>query len=385
MTNAIRSIFASIRGFFRKPPARNQKHAIPEEDRGSSSSVNSARKQKILRGDKDSARDFGAFTRLRDVLDGLPAHFDRIDSAVKSLRKEGEGAQAAILANVGPYLFGNETLAPLTGGASLTNKAFGSLPAFLCTMSTKKNTEHTIFGDMVIFTKLRSTPPRVARLNDKRAEYYCLTYGGDLRSFESGRWLWDNVFIGIVDGEIFPLPFWSTRNSQFRGRKGWVSVPDRRLHYSGFSEHEDPKKFVRELASWFMQAAVNREAAMSIRATRGRRSLTFTIPENRAPEFFSDRIDAVGANGRKVPIYHWVAAHTRKTQNGTASVKMHTRGSRKFTWEGCQITIQTPGLQSAILSEFNAAALTEDESKQAEGSYMTIPLATRQIKASLER
>lgn len=105
---------------------------------------------------------------------------------------------------------------------------------------------------------------------------------------------------------------------------------------------------------------LRRDASTSIHATKGNTRMIFTVPAHAWKDFFSDRITATAADGKKKRIFHHVAAHKRK--NGQ-SVPMHTRGMTRFKWGGFNIKIceWKPGRYSYLDFDLTGEVLSEEE------------------------
>jgi hypothetical protein len=105
---------------------------------------------------------------------------------------------------------------------------------------------------------------------------------------------------------------------------------------------------------------LRRDASTSIHATKGNTRMIFTVPIHAWKDFFSDRITATAADGKKKRIFHHVAAHKRK--NGQ-SVPMHTRGVTRFKWGGFNIKIceWKPGRHSFLDFGLTGEVFSKDE------------------------
>jgi hypothetical protein len=97
-------------------------------------------------------------------------------------------------------------------------------------------------------------------------------------------------------------------------------------------------------------------SGFQVRATKNKDTAVFSIADNRAPYFFSDRDDVAG----KKKIFHAVRAHRRDVGEKTVNVRMHYRGLRSFSWNGYDIVITVPGLHHAALTDATFAGVELD-------------------------
>jgi ribosomal protein L32E len=96
-------------------------------------------------------------------------------------------------------------------------------------------------------------------------------------------------------------------------------------------------------------------------ATKGDLSAVFGVDIKRTAYFFKDRMTTLNASGRRVPIFHIVRAHKRRTKTSSTVVKFHFRGERKFVWNGYQVSITVPGLHHTPLAEFDVGSVDIDK------------------------
>ncbi len=188
--------------------------------------------------------------------------------------------------------------------------------------------------------------------------------------YHMDRRLYEQQFFIAIDPRTFtydaiPVPrsvasrIKHKRHHKQRGREDtihhWV------WQYPNLSTHTDPelqtrtqlerKLYAEEMFAVGYNLTLMRELGVNIVVRRGKgknaRRLTFTVPENRWERFFRERIDVKTSSGRKRPIFHAVASHTRTLPDGKQTpVKTHYRGSQQFKWEGFEVKILMPGRDS---------------------------------------
>jgi hypothetical protein len=92
------------------------------------------------------------------------------------------------------------------------------------------------------------------------------------------------------------------------------------------------------------------ESMVQVSVSRGEDRAIFMVEEKRLPYFFSDRDYVLTPGGQRERIFHLVKPHQR---SDGAFVKMHFRGSQRFTWAGYDVHITVPGKDHTPLWEFN--------------------------------
>lgn len=105
----------------------------------------------------------------------------------------------------------------------------------------------------------------------------------------------------------------------------------------------DPVDFYQSLAVMVYDNSRAKEFSTQVVFKKNGVRVIACVPENTWKDFFKERIDVIGIDGKKSKIWHAVAAHTRT--NGQ-NVRTHYRGSRHFIWEGYEVKIILPGLHS---------------------------------------
>ncbi len=107
---------------------------------------------------------------------------------------------------------------------------------------------------------------------------------------------------------------------------------------------------------WAMNCWCMRDFGWQVRMSKGRRILTFPIPNNDARHWFRKRLTVTTESGRRRKILHEVVAHKRTTAKGETNVRTHLRGERQFIWNGCHTKILISPHDSKMLSSFTGEA-----------------------------
>ena len=131
------------------------------------------------------------------------------------------------------------------------------------------------------------------------------------------------------------------------------------LKYGAECRHET----IEQTAYWSLWTAINctlaTDSGINVRVMKGARRLTFAIDMLRTPYFFKDREKVVNENGNTKKIFHIVAAHKRVVNGVEQIVKSHTRGLRKFIWNGYRVNILLLGKHMNSINGFTADGLNE--------------------------
>ena len=72
----------------------------------------------------------------------------------------------------------------------------------------------------------------------------------------------------------------------------------------------------------------------------------------------------VNENGNTKKIFHIVAAHKRVINGVEQIVKSHTRGLRKFMWNGYKINILLMGKHIQSINKFTSDSIEEVDAKE---------------------
>lgn len=112
-------------------------------------------------------------------------------------------------------------------------------------------------------------------------------------------------------------------------------------------------------------ALMNAQMDLRVRAEKNGLVGAFCVDMLRTPYFFRDRDTTILVNGRRKPIFHIVRSHERVLSDGRKTgVKSHTRGLRRFDWNGYKINITLPGLHHGTIYDGGPAAHEFDESER---------------------
>jgi hypothetical protein len=159
--------------------------------------------------------------------------------------------------------------------------------------------------------------------------------------------------VGISkDGEVTPLR--ECKPTHFKGgivRMQWAQSQ----HLIDLAQDNDStvEELAREIVALAANAQLASERGLSVRVSKGKERLAFSIDTLRTPYFFQDREKVVNENGKTKPILHIVKAHKRK--DGKV-IKTHWRGLRQFSWNGYDVKIGMGGKHLLNYSGFNLAA-----------------------------
>lgn len=121
--------------------------------------------------------------------------------------------------------------------------------------------------------------------------------------------------------------------------------------------NKDVTAFVTQILYFLLNSAFQTESGLTVRVTKQKHTLAFSIDMERTPYFFDKRDKVVNENGNTKRIFHIVRTHKRVGKNGTRKfIKTHFRGLRKFTWHGYDVNIILGNKHVAQLSDFNSSA-----------------------------
>lgn len=112
--------------------------------------------------------------------------------------------------------------------------------------------------------------------------------------------------------------------------------PSKAMEVSGDIGRDAREQHTIELFTILYNAYLRMGASTSIHATKGGTRMVFTVPMHSWKDFFKDRVEVLGPDGKKKRIFHHVTTHARA---GGKVVKMHTRGLTRFRWHGFKIKI----------------------------------------------
>jgi hypothetical protein len=151
---------------------------------------------------------------------------------------------------------------------------------------------------------------------------------------------------GTDRGKMFSIP-----------NTHWA-IPTDYLNWATGRLHVSPEDYLRRL---FIEAALMYESAslgsmIRVEVKKGDLVAVFGVDAKRTSYFFKDRDVAAASvteSGRRVPIFHSVRPHLRRTKKGEVGVRMAFRGEKKFEWAGYSVEITVPGRDHFHLSEFD--------------------------------
>mgnify|MGYP001280678920 CR=1 FL=1 len=119
----------------------------------------------------------------------------------------------------------------------------------------------------------------------------------------------------------------------------------------------EAKISMSEYVSFVLWGAVNMcvasDQGVQVRVSKGNRRITFAVDMLRTPYFFNDRDKVVNENGQTKRIFHIVRAHERTMAGGEKKIiRSHTKGLRKFKWNGYSVNILLPGKHINSINEW---------------------------------
>jgi hypothetical protein len=117
--------------------------------------------------------------------------------------------------------------------------------------------------------------------------------------------------------------------------------------------------------------SITQDWGVTVRATLGKITLTFSIDMLRTPYFFANREKTVNANGRTKRIFHIVRTHYRLGK----PVKSHFRGIRKFKWGGYSINIIVADTHARAFSKFTGESVDKRTLESMDGYVDTVEMA----------
>lgn len=165
-------------------------------------------------------------------------------------------------------------------------------------------------------------------------------------------------------GRTHPLKEYGTKVIPLRNRRR-DGIPVKQWANSIYLEHlaldwndanpDRPKRTADDVARYIFALAANTienaTAGIQVRVKKDNLCAMFNIDMLRTPYFFKDRNKVVNENGVTKRICHVVRPHTRK--NGQ-HVKWHTKGLKKFEWNGYDVHITIPDRDHNAVNEMQA-------------------------------
>lgn len=122
-------------------------------------------------------------------------------------------------------------------------------------------------------------------------------------------------------------------------------------------QNKDINVFVTEILYCLLNTAFATESGLTVRVTKQKKTMVFSIDMERTPYFFDKRDKVVNENGNTKRIFHIVRTHKRVGKNGTSKfIKTHFRGLRKFKWHGYDVNITLGNKHTVKLSDIQSTA-----------------------------
>lgn len=132
--------------------------------------------------------------------------------------------------------------------------------------------------------------------------------------------------ITLPNGDSFASRYWGKSHI----------MPSKKMEADGDLSEAARDRHTAEMFTYLYNMHIRCLASTQVHALRGGVRMIFTVPAHSWKDFFSDRVTAKAADGKRKRIFHHVAAHVRS--NGQR-VPMHTRGMTRFSWNGFDIKI----------------------------------------------
>lgn len=312
----------------------------------------------------------GRYAFKRDIL-------DRLDDAFAILRKIKKHDPKAYrqLASLGFPLHGPKTLYDLSELPASWRS--GELPLFGSSSflyrdenEEKKYEGPVIYPRVMYFTKYARPPAYVEKTGGTMFSLSVLYAGLDDESEK--QWIRNGVLlhasVGVEDGKVRLLKEWHSRTisapskrSRKDGKRGLKrggghSWTVRSLDYPRWTQETVTGRGARlmsptELFIWCAGLNEMVNGDVQVRAYKGGLTALFAIDLLKVPQFFDEREEIIGRDGKAKRVFHIVRTHARQRGDKVAYVKSHFRGERKFNWKGYEITISVPGKHHGIISE----------------------------------
>ena len=319
-----------------------------------------ARKATLRRG-KDH---YGAHYYLSDLLDQIDQTFKGMD-ALKRADKSSYNIFSKVAFNVADsnlivqhgfqnHWQMNVNDIPMWGGMNLTTKTHSDYEDKYAIKSNEK--DGWVRPHFIMFRRVKR-PYNVQPTNKITLEL------GFLYNHESvtNTPPWLDLFYVEVDkeGNMRPLKCLSPEVVKIKNNKSFVrtrwKLPENTLR---FCEHHnlDLTQYVHDVTWYAINMAKSVDTGIQVRVSKGKKRVTFAIDMLRTPYFFNDRDKVVNENGQTKKIFHIVRAHERTTAGGEKKIiKSHTKGLRKFKWNGYDVNIYLAGKHT-----LSANAITND-------------------------
>ena len=322
--------------------------------------------KKRKKSKRRSADHYGAHYYLGDLLDGLDSAFDCLP-----LFKKTDPEHYKMFSRIGCSVMSKDAIFSAERTAN-----FKKLPSFGCFHLPNR------FGSFAIDDETKQMMVN-DRSDDDIVAQLCFMFfskqkrpfnvqGSNQQIFQIGLIFMDKnknaamdyAYLSVSDtGIVTPLKICKPTHYKIKNSHGYVRMqwdwPKYLLDMSGYHKIT-PEEFITELFWLAVSGAMMQENGITVRVSKKKHSVSFSIDMLRTPYFFADRKKVVNENGNTKKIFHIVRGHKRK--NGTF-IKTHFRGLREFIWNDYQVKVGLAGLHRNSLFEFTGARheVTDEE------------------------
>ena len=314
---------------------------------------------------------YGAHYYLSDLLDNIDNAFGAMDGL-----KKADKRLYKVFSKVACHV-SDDNLVVRDGYENHWQIDVNDIPAYGCAylQNTERNrkaddTGHDKIWPTMIFFRRIKRPFNVQPTNNITLEI------GFVFHSERDKIAMTDIFYAQVDedGTVEPLKSLTQENVRLKGHQSFVRT--RWKYPEHLAQHCNQENMsMNEYVSFALWSAVNMcqasDQGIQVRVGKGRRRITFAIDMLRTPYFFSDRDKVVNENGQTKRIFHIVRAHERTMANGEKKViKSHTKGLRKFTWNGYGVNIILPGKHGNSINAWSGDAVMHDDRAPIPDNFM---------------
>ena len=306
---------------------------------------------------------FGAHYYLSDLLDQMDKTFDDME-LVRKFDKDVYDMARHLGASV-------QSSEGVLATGKLEPVFMERLPAFGCSHLGGSDPEDKEFMGISFIAFIKEKKPMNVQPLSGHIYRVIVTYQ------DKKKCICEQFFVSVEDYGVYPLKeckpqfhsVGSGNNKAHFSRMSWrypfvlrqIADENKRR---GERQTDTPEKVAEFLFIVAASSALQPESGLTVRVSKGSKSLKFAVDPLRTPYFFADREKVSNEKGNTKRILHIVKTHARS--DGTI-VKSHWRGLRNFRWNGYDVNIGMGGKHVENLSLFDAHAIDES-SEDATGS-----------------
>jgi len=193
------------------------------------------------------------------------------------------------------------------------------------------------------------------------------------------------VALRCCDTKYVPIRHKTNGAGHKRGQT--FTIPQRAWHIPG-----DFDKWAKEngdtaqhfLTELFKETICRNEMSQysmtRVAATKDGMTAVFSVNIHRTAYFFQDRDVALGEDGKRKRIFHFVRPHTR---SDGSTVKAHFRGEREFSWAGYGIKITIPGRDHLDFNDIDIGT-TDEYWWDKKEKYLDMPALGKKLKGWMD-